>query len=132
LSNIPPGEYLAGLRGAYQFRKYLESPDVTKVIHNAVFEHSHLMHAFRYETPLQDGACLDTQIAEYDLAQGRIINPDGSYTVPRQGMKPHMKLSLGDTVMRRFGVEMDNRPGGAAVFPQGHAPNAPAVELRRL
>lgn len=116
---IPFGTYLAGLPGALYFRKYLECPDVTKVIHNAAFEHSHLMHAFRYETPLRMSPVWDTQIAEYDLAQGRIINPDASYTVPLQGMKPHMKLSLGDTVLRRFGVEMDKDPAVRMSFLRG-------------
>ena len=116
---VPPGSYLAGLDGAYFFRKYLESPDVTKIIHNAVFEHSHLIHAFRFETPLRMGPVWDTQIAEYDLAQGRIINPDGTYSVPQQGIKPHMKLSLGDTVLRRFGVEMDKDVAVRTSFRKG-------------
>jgi len=116
---VPPGAYLAGLDGAYFFRKYLESPDVTKAIHNAIFEHSHLIHAFRFETPLRMGPVWDTQIAEYDLAQGRIIGPNTTYTVPQQGLKPHMKLSLGDTVLRRFGVEMDKDPAVRMSFRKG-------------
>lgn len=117
--HIPAGKHLAGLPGAGLFRRYLESPRVTKVIHNAIFEHSHLMHAFRYETPLQMAPVWDTQIAEYDLAQGRAINPDGTYSVPPQGIKPIMKLSLGDTIMRRFGVEMDKDPAVRLSFKCG-------------
>lgn len=117
--HVPVGAYLAGLPGAAWFRKYLECPAVTKAIHNAIFEHSHLMHAFRYESDLRMGPVWDTQIAEYDLAQGRIINPDGTYSVPQQGIKPHMKLSLGDTVLRRFGVEMDKDPAVRLSFRRG-------------
>jgi len=117
--HVPYGGYLAGIPGASMFRRYLECPNVTKIIHNAIFEHSHLIHAFRFETPLRMAPVWDTQIAEYDLAQGRTINPDGSYSVPDPGARPVAKLSLGDTMLRRFGIEMDKDPAVRLSFKCG-------------
>ena len=52
--HVPAGNYLAGLPGAAYFRRYLECREVTKVIHNAIFEHS--------RDHLQNGSHIDGRI----------------------------------------------------------------------
>jgi ribonuclease D len=91
---------LDAVPGAFLLREMLESEHVQKVIHNAIFEHQFLMH----ELPgLTMRNVWDTQVGEYILAAGRNHDDDGSYTL--EGGRA--KLSLGDTVKRRFQHEMD-------------------------
>ena len=86
--------------GAYLLREMLESVGVIKVIHNAIFEHQFLMH----EMPgLTMRSVWDTQVGEYVLAAGRNHGDEGQYTL--EGGR--QRLSLGDTVKRRFQHEMD-------------------------
>lgn len=105
--------------GAFLLREMLESEFVQKVIHNAIFEHQFLMH----ELPgLVMRNVWDTQVGEYVLAAGRNHGEDG-YTL--EGGR--QKLSLGDTVKRRFQHEMDKGDDVRLSFMRG-----PALTDRQL
>lgn len=91
---------LNGVPGAHLLREMLESVSVVKVIHNAIFEHQFLMH----EMPgLVMRSVWDTQVGEYVLAAGRNHGEGGQYTLDGG----RQRLSLGDTVKRRFQYAMD-------------------------
>lgn len=107
---------LAKVQGVDLFVRYLTCPDVLKVIHNAVFEHTFFIHELN---KVRTAPVWDTQIAEYDLAEGRsIIGPD-QYVTPDVD-RPTQKLNLGDTVERWFGVQMDKDKDLRQSFRRGH------------
>lgn len=121
-----PDVDLKDVVGVDLFRQYLESPHITKVIHNAPFEHGHLMWAFRADSetwPLHIAPIHDTQVGEYVLAQGRGFEVDPVTKTWRYFVHPddhpRQQLSLGDTICRRYWVEMDKDPAVRLSFRRG-------------
>jgi DNA polymerase I-like protein with 3'-5' exonuclease and polymerase domains len=90
--------------GLHWFRSYLAEEAVCKVIHNSSFERKWLMHAFD-DVDLLIEPVHDTILAEYILAEGH-----GFGTPTSISFDPGI-LSLGDVVIRRYGVMMDKDAG---------------------
>lgn len=120
---------VADVPGVGLFKDYLTNPVFTKCIHNAVFETSF----FLFYLGVVPNKVFCTQLAEYDLAHGRSIictspgefhyeidtfdNPN--WGNPKANKAPGQNLSLGDTVYRRFGVELDKDPVLRTSFKRG-------------
>lgn len=104
-----PGQTLRDVPGVEYLRAYLECDDVLKIIHNAIFEHQWFLEKLGRDLKL--APVWDTQAAEYDLAEARCItDAPGEYLVVRPGRsfaENRKKISLGATVQRYYGVEMD-------------------------
>lgn len=66
---IPAGQVIGDLPGIGHFINYLTNINVVKCIHNAVFEQSWLI--YHLGEWLQLAPVHDTQVGEYDLAEGR-------------------------------------------------------------
>jgi DNA polymerase I-like protein with 3'-5' exonuclease and polymerase domains len=90
---------LKDVPGADWFRYYLEHPQVTKLIHNAIFEHSHLIHALGWD--LRIAPIHDTMAAEYVLAEG------SGFTSPSKVKFQMEDIALDACIERRYGVAMD-------------------------
>jgi len=86
------------VEGADLFRAYLESPKVTKIIHNASFELMFFYEAFG--PTLKCRPIHDTMAGEYILSEGSGFDEDSPKFTSSI-------LGLGAVVFRMYGVEMD-------------------------
>lgn len=92
------GTSLDAVYDVCMFRKYLQEPKVTKVIHNSAFEHK-WFYKHLGKTQLVEPVW-DTMAAEYNLAEGSGFDEDN--------IKINMSMfSLDTVVLRRYGYEMD-------------------------